>query len=294
VRLRLDRSLPLRIGDRALLRDPGSRRIWGVAVLDPEPPALRRRGAAASRAHELAGVDGPDLAREVARRGPVEVGRLRRLGVAVDTTAVREAGLEVVDGRLVRPETLRDIARDVQRVVAEHEESAPLENGLPLTVLADRLGLPSAELVRAAVAPPLRIESGRVTSRRAVVLPAGVQRAVDEVRRGLEDQPFAAPDANRLRELGLDDKGAAAAAKAGLLLRPAPGVVLLPGADRLAAAWLAELPQPFTTSEARSRLGTSRRVVLPLLGYLDRQGLNRRLPDDRREVVATHSSASRA
>jgi selenocysteine-specific elongation factor len=63
--------------------------------------------------------------------------------------------------------------------------------------------------------------------------------------------------------------------------------VLLPGADRLAAAWLAELPQPFTTSEARKRLGTSRRVVLPLLGHLDRLGLTRRLPDDRREVIGS-------
>jgi selenocysteine-specific elongation factor len=61
--------------------------------------------------------------------------------------------------------------------------------------------------------------------------------------------------------------------------------VLLPGADRLAVAELGRLPQPFTASEARSRLGTSRRVVLPLLEHLDRAGLTRRLPDDRREIV---------
>ena len=42
---------------------------------------------------------------------------------------------------------------------------------------------------------------------------------------------------------------------------------------------------PFTASEARSRLGTSRRVVLPLLEHLDRVGLTRRLPDDRRLIV---------
>ena len=44
---RLDRPLPLRIGDRALLRDPGSRASRGVTVLDVAPPPLRRRGAAA-------------------------------------------------------------------------------------------------------------------------------------------------------------------------------------------------------------------------------------------------------
>jgi selenocysteine-specific elongation factor len=92
--------------------------------------------------------------------------------------------------------------------------------------------------------------------------------------------------AGRLVELGLDPRRVAAAARAGRLLRLADGVVLLAGADRRAVAWLAELPQPFTTSEARVRLGSSRRVVLPLLDHLDRAGLTRRLPDDRRTVTA--------
>jgi selenocysteine-specific elongation factor len=48
---------------------------------------------------------------------------------------------------------------------------------------------------------------------------------------------------------------------------------------------LARLEQPFTTSDARQRLGTTRRVILPLLSHLDRQGRTRRLPDDRRSVV---------
>jgi selenocysteine-specific elongation factor len=50
LRLRLDRPWPLRVGDRALLRDPGSRMVWGVEVLDPMPPPLSRRGDAASSA----------------------------------------------------------------------------------------------------------------------------------------------------------------------------------------------------------------------------------------------------
>ncbi|WP_432490693.1 hypothetical protein, partial [Flavonifractor plautii] len=49
-RLLLHRPLPLRAGDRALLRDPGAQSVAaGVLVLDADPPALRRRGAAASR-----------------------------------------------------------------------------------------------------------------------------------------------------------------------------------------------------------------------------------------------------
>jgi selenocysteine-specific elongation factor len=285
VRLRLDRPLPLRIGDRALLRDPGSRQLWGAAVLDPAPPRLRRRGAAGLRARALADARGVDLAREVARRGLVSAGLLRRMGVAVDDDALRATGALLADGWLMSEQRATSVADQVGRAVAEHERQSPLAGGLPLSVLAERLGLPSVELVRAVVRPPLRVDSGRVTSGRAAVLPEGVQRAVEAVRRHLEEDPFAAPTADRLREVGLDNTGAAAAAKAGLLLRPAPGIVLLPGADLLAAKWLAELPQPFTTSEARVRLRTSRRVVLPLLAHLDKAGLTRRLPDDRREVA---------
>ena len=76
------------------------------------------------------------------------------------------------------------------------------------------------------------------------------------------------------------------AVRAGRLLHLGDGIVLGNGADDRAVRLLRDLPQPFTTSEARSLLGTSRRVVLPLLQLLDRQGRTRRLPDDRRSVVS--------
>jgi selenocysteine-specific elongation factor len=100
----------------------------------------------------------------------------------------------------------------------------------------------------------------------------------------LAGEPFAAPDAERLRGLGLDARALAAAARAGLLLRVADMVVLAPGADKEAARVLGQLPQPFTTSQARQALGTSRRVAIPLLEYLDRAGVTERLPGDLRRV----------
>jgi selenocysteine-specific elongation factor len=47
---------------------------------------------------------------------------------------------------------------------------------------------------------------------------------------------------------------------------------------------LARLPQPFTTAQARQALDTTRRVAIPLLEYLDRACVTRRLPDDRRTM----------
>jgi len=71
---------------------------------------------------------------------------------------------------------------------------------------------------------------------------------------------------------------------AGLLLRVSEQIVLAPGADTRAAAVLAGLPQPFTTAEARQALGTTRRVAVPLLEFLDRARITERLPDDRRRL----------
>ena len=106
----------------------------------------------------------------------------------------------------------------------------------------------------------------------------------------LADAPFMAPEAGRLRELGLDGRAIGAAARAGLLLRVTEQVVLAPGAAAEAARVLAGLPQPFTAAEARQALGTTRRVAIPLLEYLDRAGITQRLPDDRRRVRLTPPS----
>ena len=62
-------------------------------------------------------------------------------------------------------------------------------------------------------------------------------------------------------------------------------MIRMPGADDRAVELLRGLPQPFTASEARQTLGSSRRVVLPLLDHLDRTGRTRREPDDRRRVL---------
>jgi selenocysteine-specific elongation factor len=282
VRLTLERPLPLRVGDRALLRDPGSRQVWGVHVLDPLPPALRRRGAAVDRAKALAALTGePDLVSELERREVVDVDTLRRIGVPVLPPVS-----PVSAGRwLVSADRAERAARQMVAEVDRHGRARPLDPGLPLAVLAERIGLPSPELAAALVREPLRLVDGRVLARGGDVLPAELEAALAALARELSASPFAAPTADRLRELGLDQKRVAAAAKAGRLLRVAPGIVLLPGADRLAVQELAELSAPFTASEARSRLGTSRRVVLPLLEHLDRVGLTRRLPDDRRLVV---------
>lgn len=281
VRLRLARPLPLLIGDRVLLRDPGRHHVaGGVTVLDVEPPPLRRRGAAAARAAVLAGLAGrPDLAGELRRRRLVRAGELTRMGVTVTATPV--AGDWLAD-----PEHWRGLGGRLTEEVARYAREYPLEPGVPVDVLRRRLALPDRALVAALLRPPLRLRAGRVTAAATDTLPEPVARAVERVRAEYGDRPFQAPEAHRLADLGLGPREIGAAVRAGALLRLAENVVLLPGAPDDAVRVLARLPQPFTLSAARRALDTTRRVAVPLLELLDRRGATRRLPDGAREVVA--------
>ncbi|WP_435587458.1 selenocysteine-specific translation elongation factor [Micromonospora aurantiaca (nom. illeg.)] len=279
-RLRLARPMPLLIGDRALLRDPGRHHVaGGVTVLDVDPPPLRRRGAAAARAAVLAGLDGrPDLPGELRRRRLVRAGDLIRMGVAPAATPV--AGQWLAD-----PEHWRDLGRRLTEEVTRYAAEHPLAAGVPVDVLRHRLDLPDRALVTALLRPPLRLRDGLVTAAGQGTLPDPVARAVDRVRAEYGDRPFQAPEAHHLADLGLGPREIGAAVRAGALLKLAENVVLLPGAPDDAVRVLAGLPQPFTLSAARQALGTTRRVAVPLLELLDRRGATRRLPDDAREVV---------
>jgi selenocysteine-specific elongation factor len=283
-RLRLAQPLPLRIGDVGLLRDPGRHAVLGGAtVLDVDPPALRRRGAAAARAIELAGATAhPDAAAELARRGIVQRGHLIAMGVAPDQVRALSGGPQW----LVAPDRADELARRLVQVVERHDRSRPLDPGLSLEAARAALEVPSTDVVAGVVRSPLAVRQGRVVdSRRGDdVLPPEVERAVGQVVQSTSTLPLAPPDADRLRSLALGPREIAAAVRAGRLVEVAAGVVLAPEGVAAAEQALNALDQPFTVAAARDAWGTSRRVAVPLLELLDRRGVTQRLPDDRRSL----------
>lgn len=282
-RLTLSHTLPLHVGDHGLLRDPGGHHVsGGVTVLDVAPPALNRRGAAAARAKTLAELDGtPDARSELRRRGVLRRETLARMGVPA-TESPKAAGW------LADEEFWQRLRSELPRLVTSWRGDNPLEPGPPVDAVCRRLGLPDRSLVTALVEPPLQIADGRVVRPDDdSVLPTPVAEAVERLCGDLADAPFEAPDAARLAELGLGRREIAAVERAGALIRVADGVVLLPESIDQAVDVLAALPEPFTVSEARKALNTSRRVAVPLLEYLDRHGHTRRLADDRRRLRST-------
>jgi selenocysteine-specific elongation factor len=301
-RLRLREPLPLQVGDRVLLRDPGAAglAIYGATVLDPAPPPLGRRGAAAAAVRELSAWPAVPTAADLLRRH-----RLLR------TPALVAAGLTdlppaVAGDWRADPAHWAALRAELPAVVAAFCARDPLAPGMPTEAARASLRLPARDLVTALVGGDIVQDGGylRISTRQADAgpvsapdagprstqstesgrLPPAIAAAVQTVLDDLAREPFAAPDAERLRALGLDAKALATAARAGLLLRVADLVVLAPDAAEQAAAVLAELDQPFTTSQARQALRTSRRVAIPLLEYLDRARIAERLPGDLRRI----------
>jgi selenocysteine-specific elongation factor len=326
-RLTLDHSLPLHVGDRVLLRDPGAatdhargRPVFGATVLDVSPPRLRGSGAAAAAARELASwpeiPSAPDLLR---RHRLLRAGRGSAMGL-------NDLPSPVTGDWLADPGHWAQLRERLEAAVTANAAADPLAPGLAIDAARAELGLPDRGLVEALAAWPaaggadqpiethggyLRTADGRreqprdgadprrrpdetdgarASGHRAAAgaarprLPAAVADAVQAILADLAEAPFHAPDAERMRELGLDTRAAAAAERAGLLRRLPGNVLLAPDAPERAARILAGLPQPFTTSDARQALGTSRRVAIPLLEWLDRAGVTRRLADDRRTM----------
>ena len=313
-RLTLPRALPLQAGDRAILREPSVEgAMTGLVVADVAPPTLARRGAAARRGQKLlvegagwsGGVPG-QLAREVQRRGHLTVREAELLGLGsavralaagegvaaaagpldVDAPAGEGAAVRRVGDHLVSSAVLANWLGALLDAVDARAVEDPLDPLLPVAAARDRAGLPDVTVVEALAAEAgLVLERGRVSRPGTRPSLGAAQAGLDTVLARLQEEPFAAPEADQLSALGLGPRQLAAAVANGDLLRVADGVVLLPRSPALAMSVLARLPQPFTTSEARAALGTSRRVAIPLLEYLDARGWTRRVDASHRQVV---------
>jgi selenocysteine-specific elongation factor len=270
-RLRLDEALPLRVGDRAVLRH--DRGIAGGAILlDVDPPVLNRRGAARRRAGDLeAYLDAPDGMSEL-RRGFVREGVLRAIGI--------EPPVPPLAGDwLVAPDLIDALREQLAAMVANRvdDPSAP-----PLRVEDARkaLELPDVRLVAALVAAPFTIRNGAIVGSGAPdTLAPVVREAVSKLEGRLNGRGFIVIGEDELSAVGLGSAEVSAAARAGRLVRLAPGVVLLPHTIDYAVGVLACLTQPFTAGEAREALGTSRKGVVPLLEYFALHGRTRRDAD---------------
>ncbi|MDK8546021.1 selenocysteine-specific translation elongation factor [Corynebacterium pseudodiphtheriticum] len=314
-RLSLAHPLPLQLLDRFVVRSPGGRHVSaGVQVIDVYPPELNRRGAARRRAEELAlladvspsdatttaaaspshatSTPAPspspftDPTAYVQRVGYVPVGKLQRAGFAVDDPAAPPQGIIAFRQWWIAARQITRWKNQLLVALGKHAQDNPLAAGMPRKAAMDAMDLQEDALLGIAVAAAkveqadgmLRLPGHKVDL-------GAAEASVAKLEAWLADDPFAAPEADELQELRLGAKQLAAAENAGRLLRLGQGIVLLPGAPQEAKKRITQLEQPFTLSAARKALSTTRRVAIPLLEYLDEQGITRRLDGGLRELT---------
>jgi selenocysteine-specific elongation factor len=251
VRIHLPVTLPLMPGDRAILRDYGREEtIGGIEIMNVDP----RRPA--SKTKPDPGVDA-----FVADREWVALDEFERLTGRV---AAEAWSGPIVAGRwAVDPVAL---ARTLASIRERVDAAGPL--GL------DPAGL--NDLSRAAL--PLLSDEGIAMSE------GRVQRG--EVTDPLADHPFISAltlggysppaatgvDRTELREL---IRRKLVIEHAGVWFAP----VVVDRAANIAAGLLATQPDGITVAELRDALGTSRKFILPLVGWFDANGVTRRRGD---------------
>ncbi|MXZ31236.1 MAG: selenocysteine-specific translation elongation factor [Acidimicrobiia bacterium] len=248
VRLHLPRRLPLRPGDRFVLRESGrAETVGGGEILDVDP----RLPAAVAQ---------PDRSvdRVVAERGWVRPDDLWRL-----TGERRVANLA---GWVVDPAALRAAQAELRARVADAGDL-----GLDLAGLHER--------ERAAVE---QLEDVVVEAGRAHPVRRQDTLAEHPFLEALKERPFSPPEPSTPATPPISPEELRELVRRRLAVSVDGVIFAADAVDRAAetvAGLLAARPEGFTVAEFRDAVGTSRKYALPLLAALDASGMTRRRGD---------------
>ncbi|OGT92094.1 MAG: selenocysteine-specific translation elongation factor [Gemmatimonadetes bacterium GWC2_71_9] len=303
-RIVLESPLVARAGDRFVLRSYSPvTTIGGGVIVDPwgdDVPAARRRrlGPAAAALHD----DAARVVRLVVARGPAGLDRAALEVVAgLDVTRLTavlaraaQHGLVESDGWLVAEAEVTAAATRLGAALAHHHQMRPLEPGMPAQAWRSAARAPRAAL--AELAAQRLMEAGRVVREGGLVrLPdwdpgAGAaarlaqERVLDRLRQAGAEPPS-------VGELKQALPGVEVGATLRLLARS--GVVVAVAADRYyerdaleqerrrLIGVLEELGAA-TPADFRDRMKRSRKWLIPLLEWADREGVTVRDGDRRK------------
>ena len=300
-RLRFTEPVFVFAGDRFLIRDSSGRQtVAGGVVLNPKAEGTRFRGPA-ERSFLQARAAGPNDLITLLRTQLQRDKFVRRAALLLQssfgeeeiTNAVnRLAGEKKVfaSGRIVADAAWWSASRQraIDAIDTEHGAN-PERVGLDLAQLRAHLSLEDAELENALIADLSQREfvfaQGAIKRRsHQPSLPAVLSEAGRKILATLAARPFDPPSR---KELIVD----AAAHRAFRFLSETGEVVVLNEDVLLSADAFEQMKSriaqalrasgPATVSELRQMLGTTRRIVVPLLERCDREGLTSRQGDRR-------------
>jgi selenocysteine-specific elongation factor len=306
--LRLDGALLAFVGDRIVVRDASEQHtIAGGVVfnIDSDPKDFRRTEESTRLATRAVAPDDVDLAvwTEIARTGVIEPSRLlerSQFSAAEIATALRrlcDHG-EIFLGDNVGAKMLvwLDLRERVARIIDTAHRTHPERRGLELNELRAELSSISPSVFDALMIDLCRtdfVRTGSMIARRShrATLPPSLKAAADKVRAALAAKPFDPPARETIATK--NDAALRFLIDDGEIVEVTPEVVLLRENFEQMKARVVEFIStngPATASQLREKLGTSRRVIIPFLEYLDRAGVTQRT-GDLRQLRETKSAA---
>jgi len=272
--LQVSTLLPLRTGDRFILRDTGRKLVMaGGVVIDPAP------GSPASAMHSAPRIDPAATPDQIATdllavRGVDDVDRLSAQSGGGAVTDAITVGSTVITG-----DRFQELRAEAERLVAEHHAEHPLRVGLSVATLATSLDIGQNLTERIVEESPTLQRIGpdvtRVDHEQELdpVMKERWEKAEDLLREGL-----GVPGA---KDLGLDPELLHLLIRTGKLVRISDDLVFLPDQLREIVAVIRDMAGPFTVAEFRDRTGLSRKYAVPLLEWSDREGLTIRRGNER-------------
>ncbi len=317
VRLRLESPAMLARGDRYILRAYSPPlTIAGGVILDPHAPGSAiRNGGALDRCARLAFDPSVDNLVEAQRRaaivmiddsGPQALARsalTARVGVEPADVAARVEDLvahghaAVAGDVLVAPRVLAALSKDILDALGRHHRAQPLSEGVPREELRERLFSRGHPVVFDRALTDLA-SAGRIAVRDRIALATHrlelspeeerVREALDRAYRDAKLTPpdlatiaaaegVSAPVAERIQSLLLRQK---VLARVDTLVFHDAALKQLK-ADVAALKAAAGAAARIDVATFKERFGVSRKFAIPLLEYLDRERLTRRVGDSR-------------
>jgi selenocysteine-specific elongation factor len=306
--LRLEAPVFLCAGDHLTIRDWSEQQtLAGAVVLDPD--ASRRSFRTESRQQwlrrlaesfdtESVAMTAAFIAAYVARDRSVRPSRAflktrfsqSEIGTAIQQL-VREGCVIAVGDILVEPATWSAALQHSVQLIDEAHREHPERPGLPLTELRSAVtkAFPLDHVFDALVATLSDqgfMRSGAAIHRAShrAALPEPLRAAGETLRRALSAQPLEPPSRKELTPDAASQRALKFLIESGEVVEISADLVLSASAAAQATTQVKAFVTrhgPATVSEIRQVLGTSRRVVVPLLEYLDRTFVTVRRGDRR-------------
>ncbi len=269
-------ALPLKVGDRFILREVGRRAVVaGGRILDPAPPRRTRR--ITPWLEPLRAASNPD---EAATALLESRGTASRHDLKAHTGGGDPSAPLLVEDRAFSAALIDELHTRGRSTVLEYHDANPLRPGIPKASLAERLGVTVADL-EALVDSTDGLELAGAAVRIAgfgVDLDDASRSAWEAAQTALEEAGASPP---RRKDLGLDDELIHALVRRGDLVEVSADLLYLPESIANIEARAASLADGFTVADFRDALQITRKHAVPLLEWLDSEGVTVRTGDVR-------------